>query len=228
MQNDINNLELKIDYIFNDKALLIKSLTHPSYANEHGTDKNDNNQRLEFLGDAVLEMIITDKLYQDYAKEDEGLLTNRRANIVCEEYLSKVATDIELYKYILHSNGMTEEDIKSNKNILCDTVESLIAGIYLDGGYEYAKEFILDKIYYKFEGMKTNYKSILREYCNKERIELSYKLIRDFGPAHKKSFEIACLLNDKEYNSAIGLSKKTAEQEAAKIVINELNIKGNI
>ena len=228
MQNDFTNLELKIDYNFNDKLLLTKCLTHPSYANEHGTDKNDNNQRLEFLGDAVLELVITDKLYTDYTKEDEGILTNKRANIVCEENLSKVALDIELYKYILHSNGMTQDDIKNNKNILCDTLEALIAAIYIDGGYEEAIKFILDKIYYSFDTVVINYKSILREYCNKERIELEYKLLKQFGPDHKKSFEIACILDNKQFKSAIGLSKKSAEQEAAKIVIEELNIKDNI
>lgn len=228
MQNDNNSLELKIDYSFTNKSLLKKCLTHPSYSNEHGTDKNDNNQRLEFLGDAVLEMIITDKLYADYQNDDEGSLTNKRANIVCEENLSKVAFDIELYKYILHSNGMTEDDIRVNKNILCDTVEALIAGIYLDGGYDEATNFVLDKIYYSFENSITNYKSILREYCNKERIELEYRLLKQFGPDHRKSFEIACVLNNKQYKSAIGLSKKSAEQEAAKIVIEELNIKDNI
>ena len=224
MQNDFNSLELKIDYTFNNKSLLKKCLTHPSYANEHGTDKNDNNQRLEFLGDAVLEMIITDKLYHDFDKDDEGVLTNKRANIVCEENLAKVAIDIELYKYILHSNGMTQDDIKVNKNILCDSIESLIAAIYLDGGYEEANKFVLDKIYYTFDSITTNYKSILREYCNKERIELEYKLLKEFGPDHKKSFEIACVLDNKQYKSAIGLSKKSAEQDAAKIVIEELNI----
>lgn len=228
MQNNISDLELKIDYSFNDKSLLTKSLTHPSYSNEHGNDKNDNNQRLEFLGDAVLELVITDKLYIDYTKDDEGLLTNKRANIVCEENISKVALDIELYKYILHSNGMTQDDIKSNNNILCDTLEALIAGIYIDGGYEEVEKFILDKIYYNFNGITANYKSILREYCNKERIALEYKLLKQFGPDHRKSFEIACILDNKCFKSAIGLSKKSAEQEAAKIVIDELNIKGNI
>lgn len=228
MQDNFYELEQKIDYVFNDKSLLKKALTHPSYSNEHGNDKNDNNQRLEFLGDAVLELIITNQLYIDYSKDDEGKLTNKRANIVCEENLSKVALDIELYKYILHSNGMTENDIENNKNILCDTIESLIASIYLDACYDVAKDFVLNYIYYKFENTITNYKSILREYCNKERINLEYKLLDSQGPAHKRSFEIACVLNNKLYKSAIGLSKKSAEQKAAKIVIEELDIKENI
>lgn len=228
MQNSFEDLELKLDYTFKNKTILKKSLTHSSYANEHGDDLNAHNQRLEFLGDAILEIVVSEKLFEDFEDDDEGRLTTKRANLVCEENLSKVAYDIELYQYIYHSNGMTKDDIKNNDNILCDTLEAVIAAIYLDGGYNEAKRFILENIYYKFDIISTNYKSVLREYCNRHKIELEYKLLNEFGPDHKKSFEVCCLLNNKCYKSAIGKSKKKAEQIAAKNVINDLDIKENI
>lgn len=224
MLNNLSNLQSNIDYHFKDTNILIKSLKHPSYSNEHG-DKNDNNQRLEFLGDAILELIISDELYNDFEDLDEGVLTKKRANIVCEDTLSNVALDIDLYKYILHSNGFREHDIKNNKNILCDALESLIAAIYIDGGLESAKKFVLDYIYTKHNDDLINYKSIIREYCNKEKIELEFRLLNEKGPAHKKEFEVCCVLDGKKFKSAIELSKKKAEQLASKIVIEELNIK---
>ena len=143
MHNDkILELEKIIKYSFKNKEHLLLSLTHPSYANENNIDKIHTNQRLEFLGDAVLELISSDFLYNLYLDYTEGALTKTRAKLVCEENLSDVARKLKLYDFLLIGNGESRDNLKNNNSTMCDTLESIIGAIYLDAGIQDAKEFI--------------------------------------------------------------------------------------
>ena len=202
--------------------MLLLSLTHPSYANENNIDKVHTNQRLEFLGDAVLELISSDFLYNLYSEFNEGQLTKTRAKLVCEENLAEVARKLYLYKYLLIGKGENEHDLMNNNSTMCDTVESLIGAIYKDGGMNNAKKFIDDFILTdeNLHKSNTDFKSLLQEIANKNNVTLRYETINESGPDHNKRFEVVVYYNDKIIGSGIGRSKKEAEQIAAKIGLN--------
>lgn len=219
-------LEKIINYSFNNKELLLLSLTHPSYANENNIDKVHTNQRLEFLGDAVLELISSDFLYNLYVDYPEGALTKTRAKLVCEENLSEVARKLELYNYLLIGNGESRENLKKNNSTMCDTVESIIGAIYMDSGIEDAKIFIYKYILTEENLSKTyhDFKSILQEKANYNNIILKYELVSESGPDHNKTFKIAVYYDGKNLAEGIGKSKKEAEQNAAKLALEKLEV----
>ena len=227
MQNsNIEELEKTINYSFNNKELLLLSLTHPSYANENNIDKVHTNQRLEFLGDAVLELISSDFLYRLYEEYPEGTLTKTRAKLVCEESLSDVARNLSLYNYLLIGKGENNDILKHNNSTMCDTLEALIGAVYLDGGIESAKIFI-DTYILTIENLsKSNndFKSTLQEKANMHNDVLKYEIINEIGPDHNKTFEIAVFYNDKKLAIGKGKSKKEAEQNAAKIALDILEV----
>ena len=214
----LNILEKNLNYIFNNKELLNIALTHPSYANEHKIDKCYTNQRLEFLGDAVLELCSSDFLYNYYNDKDEGFLTKIRAKLVCEESLSDVARKLKIYEYILLGKGENIENVKQNNSIMCDTLESIIGAIYLDSNINFAKEFITNNILTleNLNKIDNDYKSLIQEKANKHKINLSYELIDEYGPDHNKTFTVLIKYGDKITCKGIGKSKKEAEQNAAK------------
>lgn len=224
--NNLVELEKIINYSFNNKELLLLSLTHPSYANENNIDKVHTNQRLEFLGDAVLELISSDFLYRLYNNYPEGTLTKTRAKLVCEDNLSDVARHLQLFKYLKIGKGENESQLMHNNSTMCDTIEAIIGAIYLDGGIECAKSFIIKYILTDENLAKSNndFKSELQEKANINNDVLRYELIKESGPDHNKTFEIAVFYNDKKLAIGIGKSKKEAEQNAAKQSLKLLEV----
>ncbi len=219
-------LENKIKYHFSDLQILLHALTHSSYANEMHLDKELNNERLEFLGDAVLELVTSETLYMEYKELSEGDLTKLRASIVCEQTLSTCARDLALGEYILLGRGEDTSGGRSRDSILSDTLEALIGAIYLDGGFTNAKEFIKSYILADiknktlFFDSKTILQEIVQNNNNKQKIH--YKLISEEGPDHNKVFTIAVYIGDDEIGQGSGRTKKAAEQEAAYQAIQSL------
>lgn len=217
MQNN-SELENFINYHFNNYDIFKEAFTHPSYANEHKINKCFTNQRLEFLGDAVLELCSSDFLYRQYSNEAEGNLTKRRAKLVCEESLSNIARELKLYNFLLIGNGESVDNIKNNNSVMCDTLEALIGAIYIDSDLTSAKKFI-DKFILTYDNLHkidNDYKSIIQEKANKEKISLSYKLTDEFGPDHDKTFIVSVHYGKQITCMGQGKSKKEAEQNAAK------------
>ena len=195
------------------------AMSHSSYANEHKDKKNY--ERLEFLGDAVLELAVSEYLYKNY-EQDEGDMTKMRANYVCEEANYEYMNKLGLIKYIRVGNGEIE-NIK--KAIIADIFEAFIGAIYLDQGFEKAKEFILNVITpYILDKVSffNDYKSILQEAVQTDRKSLVYELIDESGPAHEKSFTIAVRIDDVIYGKGTAGSKKEACQLAAKATLEKL------
>ena len=192
--------------------LLNMALTHSSFSNEHNTK---NYERLEFLGDAVLELVICEYLFKHTDKK-EGDMSKIRASYVCEEALDAYAKDINLQEYILVGHGQ-EKDI--NSTIIADVFESVLAVIYLECGLLVVKKFILDLIVPYIEKevqFKYDYKSLLQEMVQTDRKSLEYVLVKEEGPAHKKTFSVEVHIDNMIYGSGVGNSKKEAEQNAAK------------
>ena len=220
----ISKLEKNIDYTFNDKSLLRLSLTHPSYAHEHNIQKYETNQRLEFLGDAVLELISSDFLYKYYDKENEGTLTKKRANLVCAESLSYTARKLNLHEYMLLGNGENKNHIYDNDKIMCDTLEALIGAIYIDSNYDVTSHFV-HKFILNTDNLKkitVDYKSIIQERANHDKAFLRYDLINEFGPDHDKTFIVKIHYGNSITEKGVGKTKKEAEQNAAKIALDRL------
>ncbi len=210
-------LENIIGYKFNNIDLLITALTHTSYANERKINKISSYERCEFLGDAILEFIVSDYLYENYPKKSEGELTKLRASLVCEFTLSKIAKELKFGKFVLLSKG---EDLTGGRNrnsILCDLFEAVLGSIYLDGGFDEAKKFVCRLLLNDIETHALFYdaKSTLQEMMQKEGKELSYKLIEEKGPVQNKTFISAVLNNNKHTATGEGASRKASEQAAA-------------
>ncbi len=213
----MQQLEGVIGYKFNNEMLLKNALTHTSYANEVRV-RQENNERLEFLGDAVLQMVTADYLYTN-KKMSEGELTRTRANLVCEGALYNFARKIELGKYLYLGKGEQASGGKDRPSILADAFEALIAALYLDGGVDTAKNFILPFLKDALE--KTvkdeDYKTQLQEIIQQNKSEkLSYVLAKETGPDHNKHFVVQVFINSNCIGIGEGNSKKLAEQAAAK------------
>ena len=201
----------KLGIDIQNENLLLTALTHSSYSNEHGTT---NYERLEFLGDAVLELVSSEYFFLHTAY-NEGEMSKVRASYVCEEALFHYAKDIELDKYILVGHGQ-EKNI--NSTIIADVLESIIAVIYLDKGLEVAKKFILDLIIPYIDKKVQfihDYKSLLQEMVQTNKKSLEYVLINETGPAHQKVFTVEVRIDGMIYGKGIAGSKKEAEQKAA-------------
>lgn len=218
----------KIGYQFNDEKLLTQALTHSSYANEKHMKKLSDNERLEFLGDAVLEIISSDFLYKNYTDQPEGELTKLRASLVCEPTLAICAKEIGLGDYLRLGRGEDLTGGRGRKSILSDALEAVIGAIYLDGGFANAKEFIHRFILKDLENKKLFFdsKTILQEIVQANFKEvISYHLIGEEGPDHNKTFRVAVHIGEEEYGVGEGRTKKAAEQEAAYISILKLHEK---
>ena len=220
------DLEEKINYQFNNKKNIIMAMTHSSYANENKLKKIYNNERLEFLGDSVLEVVTSEFLYLNFKSLPEGELTKLRASIVCEQSLAHCARNINLNNYILLGKGEERCGGRDKNSIISDALEALIGAIYLDGGITSAKEFIYKFILLDIEDTQLFYdsKTILQEHVQaKHGHELSYELISSDGPDHNREFKINALLGDEIIGQGIGRSKKTAEQQAAYNALKNLD-----
>ena len=224
-------LEDKIKYRFKEGALLSQALTHSSYANEKRLNKEKNNERLEFLGDAVLELVISEYVFQEYKELPEGDLTKLRASIVCEPTLSACARDLNLGEYLLLGKGEDGSGGRERNSILSDALEAMIGAIYLDGGFTNAKEFIYTFILSQVKNKELFFdsKTILQEIVqinNNQKIR--YKLISEEGPDHNKTFTIAVFIGNDEIGCGVGRTKKAAEQEAAYQAIQKLQKKNDV
>ena len=211
-------LEKAIGYVFKDKSLLDMALRHSSYINEHHMKRIQCNERLEFLGDAVLEMVSSEFFYFTYPDLPEGKLTQMRASSVCEQALAITARDLSLGSYMLLGKGEELTGGRDRDSIIADGVEAIIGSIYLDGGLAPAKDFILTHVLNDLEKKQLFYdaKSILQEKVQIGHLgNLSYKLIAEDGPDHAKHFAVEAWLDDTRIGSGEGHSKKLAEQHAA-------------
>lgn len=222
-------LESKIRYHFSEPGILNHALTHSSYANEMRMNKESNNERLEFLGDAVLELVTSEYVYKEYPMLTEGDLTKLRASIVCEQTLSYCARDLNIGDYLLLGKGEDISGGRERDSILSDALESVIGAIYLDGGFTNAKEFIMCFIMEDLKNIDLFFdsKTILQEIIQNEnnKLKINYKLILEEGPDHNKNFTIAVCVGNEEIGCGIGRTKKAAEQEAAYQAIQKLRKK---
>ena len=214
----LEELEEKIGYRFQDRKLLKQAMCHSSYANERHMDRLLNNERLEFLGDAVLELITSEFLYKNYPKMPEGEATRTRASIVCEQTLALCARELGLGAFLLLGKGEDLTGGRERDSVTSDAMEALLGAIYLDGGFASAKEFVTNFILNDIEHKKLFFdsKTILQEEIQGETTEsLYYELIREEGPDHNKRFTVNACLGDQVIGSGSGRTKKAAEQEAA-------------
>lgn len=211
-------LEEKIGYWFRDRKLLRQALTHSSYANEMKINRFDDYERLEFLGDAVLELVSSDFLFRERGETAEGDLTKLRASMVCEPALAYCAREFSLERFILLGRGEEATGGRGRDSIVSDVMEALIGAIYLDGGLEEASTFIHRFVLSDLENKQLFYdaKTILQEIVQKENAgELHYELVREEGPQHDKVFEVEAYVGEKKVGEGSGHSKKAAQQQAA-------------
>lgn len=214
----LKEFEKKIGYHFQDVSILKMALTHSSYANEKKISKSENNERIEFLGDAVLELITSEYLYTNYKEESEGELTKTRASIVCEATLNSCANQIQLGDYILLGKGELATGGKQRPSIISDAMEAVIGAIFLDGGFTSAKEFVTRFILKGIEERKLFYdsKTILQELVQGKHLgQITYVLVREEGPDHNKTFTSEVKLGETVIETGEGKTKKSAEQSAA-------------
>lgn len=214
----MDQLEQKIGYRFRNKKLLRQALTHSSYANEKKLGKLGCNERLEFLGDAVLELISSDVLYARFPQIPEGELTKKRASLVCEPSLAYCARQFGLPEYLLLGRGEDMTGGRMRDSIVSDATEALLGAIYLDGGFERARKFVLKFILNDIERKQLFYdsKTILQELVQEDgKQPVEYVLTGESGPDHNKQFEVEVRINGIPAGNGAGHTKKAAEQAAA-------------
>ena len=224
-------LEERIGYQFRDKALLKQALTHSSFTNEQKINRAKNYERLEFLGDAVLELVSSEFLFKEYPEVPEGELTKQRASMVCEPSLAFCARDLELGEFIRLGKGEESTGGRGRDSITSDAMEAVIGAIYLDGGMDGAKAFIDRFILSDLEDKQLFYdsKSNLQELVQgKFKKELSYELLEESGPEHDKTFRAAVRMEGKVLGEGQGRTKKAAEQQAAYRALLMLREKGHV
>lgn len=218
MKPDIKELQEKIGYKFRDEGLLLRALSHSSYVNENHT-AGGSNERLEFLGDSVLGFITAENFFKNYTDFPEGELTKLRAAMVCEKSLAGFAREIQLGDYLMLGRGEVITGGRERPSIQADAFEAVIAAVYLDGGMDAARKFVLkyiDEAIRRHQSVK-DYKTMLQEVVQRNPGELiEYALVGETGPDHDKRFEVEVHLNSNVIGRGVGKSKKRAEQEAAR------------
>lgn len=214
---DLKQLEEKIGYCFQDKALLKQAVTHSSFSNEQRINKLKNYERLEFLGDAVLELISSKFFFMENPEMSEGQMTKLRSSMVCELALAYCARDIELGKYLLLGKGEDATGGRMRESIISDVMEAIIGALFLDGGFEAAENFVLKFILSDLENKQLFYdsKTILQEKIQKLGKELTYHLVEETGPDHDKQFTVEACIDGTPFTKGCGRNKKSAEQNAA-------------
>ncbi|ABR48903.1 Ribonuclease III [Alkaliphilus metalliredigens QYMF] len=222
------DFEEMIQYQFKDKQLLKEALTHSSYANESKVKKIKHNERLEFLGDSVLGIIISDYIFKKYTHLPEGDLTKVRANVVCEPALGSCATKINLGGFLRLGRGEEVSGGRQRESILADAFEALIGALYLDGGMVIAQTFVLNHLIDSVEqatkgSLFRDYKTYLQELLQSKHSErITYQVIKESGPDHSKIFDVEVLLGEQLLGHGMGKSKKEAEQRAAKEAVEKI------
>ena len=225
MNLELNKLEELIGYRFKDRELLTMAVRHSSYTNEHHMDRIHCNERLEFLGDAVLELLSSEFLYQTYENYPEGELTKLRASLVCEPTLAYDARVFSLGQYLLMGKGEENTGGRGRDSIVSDALEALIGALYLDGGIEAARKFVRQYVLNDIAHKKLFYdsKTILQEIVQgKTGGDVKYRLVKEEGPDHDKKFTAEVWVGDKVLGCGTGRTKKAAEQSAAYHAIRTL------
>ena len=226
---DFSPFEKKLNLKFKNKDLLLQAFCHRSYLNENPDFYLDNNERLEFLGDAVLELVVTEYLFEKYPKKAEGELTNWRAALVNAKMLSEVAKELDFNEFLLLSRGETKETGKARQYILANTFESLIGSIYLDSGYKTCEDFIKKYVIVKLpeiidKGLYRDSKSRFQEEAQERTgITPTYKVLKEWGPDHAKNFIIGVFLDKDLVAQGEGSSKQEGEETAAKNALETKN-----
>lgn len=219
--NDYSHLEQNIGYVFRDKSLIAQALTHPSMGGKH-------NQRLEFLGDAVLELCVSEKIYEKHPEMSEGPMTKLRQKLVREEKLAQAAAKMKLGESLRMDRGCEAGGGRTNPSVLCDTFESVLAAVYLDGGFQAARDFVLRHIGDCSEAGEMDAKSALQEYVQAKGIPSpTYETIGENGPDHRPVFTVAVYLNGQEAGQGTGSTKKRAEQAAANAALQKIKVAGD-
>ena len=229
--NSFESLYERIGYTFQDPALLRQALTHRSYLNEHPDWPSGHNERLEFLGDAVLELIVTEYLYSHYPEETEGVMTNWRAALVNANILSEITNSFSLNEHLLLSKGEARDTGRARQYILANAIEALIGAMYMDGGYEPCKAFIEKFVLNHLPDIISNKlyrdaKSLLQEEAQ-ERISVTptYQVMEEWGPDHERQFRIGVYLGKELAGEGQGQSKQDAQQAAAEDALKNKNWK---
>lgn len=216
-KKNYDTLENRIGYTFENKELLVTALTHTSFVNELKVNKTDSYERLEFLGDAILEYIVSEHLYLNKKDYEEGRLTKLRASLVCEFTLSQISEELGYGDYVRLSRGEEKTGGRKRRSILCDLFESVLGAIYLDGGMEPAKTFVhrflLDDVWTR--SLFYDAKSTLQELCQKSGSELTYELVCEKGPEHDKLFVSDVYIDGRRMAQGEGSNRKASEQMAA-------------
>ena len=223
MIKNLEVLEKSLGYEFNDKKLITEALTHKSYKKQY------DNERLEFLGDAVLDLVVGEYLFKKFANSNEGNLSKIRASLVNESGFEKLARHLDLGKYILLSGAEESNGGREKPSLLSNAFEAVMGAIYLEAGLKKVEELAIDLIEINHKDISLNslfndYKTLLQEMTQARfGVIPAYSVIASRGPDHQKEFEVLVTIQEKEYGTALGKSKKIAQQEAAKIAINMLN-----
>lgn len=218
---DVSSFEDRIKYCFTNKNLIILAFTHSSYANEHKRGKNENNERLEFLGDAVLDLVVSRYIYNTFPEMPEGELTKLRAGVVCEPTIAKKAYEIGLGNYLLLGKGEESTGGRTRDSILADAFEAVIGAVYLDGGMEEVQKYILTIMLDEINSMKQSFRTMdckthLQEVIQKNsKSPISYTIVEEKGPDHDKIFVAEVCHDNVVLGKGEGKSKKEAEQSAA-------------
>lgn len=222
-QEEIIELEKKIGYEFKQKQLLRQALTHSSFSNEQKINKLKNYERLEFLGDAVLELLSSQFFFESFPDMSEGQMTRLRSSMVCEPALAFCARDLSLNKYILLGKGEEATGGRERDSIISDVMEAVLGAIYLDGGLKEADRFVKMFILSDLENKQLFYdsKSILQERVQKAGGRLCYELLEESGPDHDKVFVVEAKIDGQALSRGTGRNKKAAEQQAAYQVLKE-------
>lgn len=222
MSDNFEEVQKNLGYEFHDLNFLKIALTHRSYSSEYGLKYC--NERMEFLGDGILSAVVSEYLYNKYGEDNEGKLSQIKAQIVSAKSLSTWSKKIKLEKFILISKSEDSNFARQRESLLCDSFEAIIGAIYLDSNFEIVKKFI-----HKFLSLEqtvelTDYKTSLQELVQAQFQTLpEYKVVREYGPDHDKKFEIAVFIEGKKFGLGIGSSKKEAEQNSAKQAYRKLN-----
>ncbi len=215
---DISRFEQVIGYTFRDKQLLVQAFTHSSFVNEQKINKRPDYERLEFLGDAVLEMISSAYLFRKFPEKKEGQMSKIRASLVCEGALAYDAEALKLKEYIVLGKGEEATGGRNKESIIADVMEAVIGALFLDGGIEEAKRFIDTYVLTNIEAVQmfVDSKSVLQEIAQGENLgEIRYEICGESGPEHDKIFEVRVFVGDKNLGEGSGKTKKAAEQKAA-------------
>lgn len=228
--DELKEFQKKISYSFKNIELLQRALVHRSYGNENWEYKNINNEKLELLGDAVLDLVVTEYLFHNFEESTEGDLAKLKAMVVSEPVLADISVEIGIGNYLMLSKGEEMNGGRERDSILGDVFEALLGAIYVDSGFESVKAFTLKYIKYRIEHINENenlidYKTIFQEYTQKEHKKIpEYSVIEEIGPDHNKIFKVVVKLKEKTIGEGIGKNKKAAEQMAAKNACLKLGV----